>query len=67
MKFEIDDETWTLEILDETKRLSKGDSDLEADVELKATEENFVKIIMGQLTPQTVLYHLSFYQCLGLV
>ena len=54
VKFDVDGETWTLELLDDAQRLTKGDSDLEADVELRASEENLIKIIMGQLTPQTV-------------
>lgn len=54
VRFDVGDESWTLELLDDTKRLTKGESDLEADVELKATEENLLKIIMGQITPQTV-------------
>lgn len=45
---------WTLELMKDVQRLTKGESDVEADVELKASEKNFVKIIMGQLTPQTV-------------
>lgn len=54
VRFDVGEESWTLELLDDTKRLTKGESDLEADVELKATDENLLKIIMGQITPQTV-------------
>lgn len=53
-KFEIEGETWTLELQDEGPKLSKGDNEMEADVELRASEENFVKIVMGKLSPQTV-------------
>lgn len=52
--FQIDDDVWTLELTEDAARLVRGASDVEPDLELQTSEADFAKLVMGQLTPQTV-------------
>lgn len=56
--FVIDDSVWTLDLRVGKGKLYEGESKEGSDLKVKATEENFVKLVMGELSPQQVTTHL---------
>ena len=54
--FNIDESVWTLDLREGTGKLVSGapEDDTSPDVELSLSGTDFVKLVMGELTPQQV-------------
>lgn len=55
MVFIIEDSTWTLDLREGKGKIYQGKPETKSDLEVKATEENFVKLVMGEISAQQVM------------
>ena len=56
MVFDIDGEKWTLDLTPGSRGVKHGAPDGKPDLTLTISDENFVKLVMGKMGPQQVIF-----------